>query len=69
MLPILIGALIEAGGFIFFVIGSAKEGMPPGPAWLVPAIAMVVIGNGMVVFTVLSRIMASRKKPRDQEKV
>jgi len=62
MLPVLIGALIEAAGFIFLFVGSFKQGMPPGPMWLIPAVVLIVLGNGMVVYTVFSRIKRNQKK-------
>ncbi|CAN5554728.1 hypothetical protein BH10PLA1_BH10PLA1_07830 [soil metagenome] len=62
MVPILLGALIEAIGFIVLMIGSMKQGMPPGPIWLIPAIVLIVFGNGLVVYTVFSRARAGRKK-------
>lgn len=62
MVPILLGAFIEAIGFILLMIGAMKQGMPPGPMWLVPAIVLIVFGNGLVVYTVFSRARAGRKK-------
>jgi len=64
MIPILIGALIELAGFVFFIVGGTQHGFPPGPAWLVPAIVLVVVGNGLVVYTVLSRARANKSEKK-----
>ncbi len=62
---IILGALIEAAGFAFFVIGGIQQGFPPSAGWLVPAVVMVVAGNGLVVLTIVSKIAAGKKTPRE----
>ena len=61
MILILLGAAIEAAGFIIFIIGTSRHGFPPGAAWLISAIALVLAGNGCVLGTILARIIANRK--------
>ncbi len=62
MAPILIGALIEAAGIIFFVIGVGQHGFPPGLGWLIPAIVLFVAGNTITVLAVVKRAMDKKKK-------
>ena len=64
MIAVLIGALIEAAGIVFLVIGGSQQGFPPGPMWLVPAIVLIVIGNGLVVYSIFSKAMAQKKKDK-----
>lgn len=67
MQPIVIGSLIEFAGIALLMIGSTRHSFPPPVPWLVPAIALIVFGNGMIIVAVLSRVMANSKK-RDSEK-
>ncbi len=62
MALILIGALIEAAGIIFFVIGVGQHGYPPGAAWMIPAIVLFVAGNTITVMAVIKRAMDKKKK-------
>jgi len=61
MAPILFGALIEAAGVVFFVIGVGQHGFPPPAAWLVPAIVLFVAGNAITIISVLKKAMDKKK--------
>ena len=61
MAPILFGALIEAAGVVFFVIGVGQYGFPPPAAWLVPAIVLFVAGNAITIINVLKKGLDKKK--------